>query len=72
MVDSVNEITQIYSKDKLYFLGRSPKLSDAFRQAQFLEHREKTDALIEMLGEIAGIKKIRSRDTFDILGGGVL
>ncbi len=54
MVDWVNEITQIYSKDKLFFLGKAPKLTDPFRQAQFLEHKEKTDALIEMLDEVAG------------------
>jgi hypothetical protein len=55
MVDWVNDITQIYSKDKLFFLGKPPKITDAFRQRQFLEHKEKTDALIGMLDEIAGI-----------------
>jgi hypothetical protein len=60
MVDWVNDITQIYSKDKLFFLGKPPKITDAFRQRQFLEHKEKTDALIEMLDEIAGINKNRS------------
>lgn len=55
MVDWVNEITQIYSKDSLYFLGKAPKLTSDFRQAQFLEHKEKTDALIEMLDEAACI-----------------
>ncbi|NOR30329.1 MAG: hypothetical protein GQ539_04420 [Sulfitobacter sp.] len=60
MVDWVNDITQIYSKDKLFFLGKPPKITDAFRQRQFLEHKEKTDALIDMLDEIAGINKNRS------------
>ena len=60
MVDWVNDITQIYSKDKLFFLGNPPKITDAFRQRQFLEHKEKTDALIDMLDEIAGIKKHRN------------
>lgn len=60
MVDWVNDITQIYSKDKLFFLGKPPKITDAFRQRQFLEHKEKTDALIDMLDEIAGIKKHRN------------
>lgn len=60
MVDWVNDITQIYSKDKLFFLGKPPKITGAFRQRQFLEHKEKTDALIEMLDEIAGINKNRS------------
>ena len=60
MVDWVNDITQIYSKDKLFFLGKPPKITDAFRQRQFLEHKEKADALIDMLDEIAGINKNRS------------
>ncbi|WP_461433600.1 hypothetical protein [Hoeflea alexandrii] len=53
MVEWVNQITQIYSKEKLFFLGRPPKLIDAFRQRQFLEHSEKTDALIDMLDQVA-------------------
>ena len=57
MVDWVNDITQAYSKDKLFFLGKPPKITDAFRQRQFMEHKEKTDAFIDMLDEIAGIKK---------------
>lgn len=57
MVDQVNEITQIYSNDKLFFVGKTPDLTDAFRQGKFLEHKEKTDALLDMLDEIAGIKK---------------
>lgn len=57
IVDWVNNLTQIYSRDKLFFLGRPPKLSNSFLQRQFLEHTEKTDTLIDMLDEIAGIKK---------------
>ena len=60
MVDWVNDITQIYSRDKLFYLGRPPEINDAFRQRQFLEHKAKGDALIEMLDEIAGMKKNRS------------
>ena len=60
MVDWVNEITQIYSKDKIFFNGKAPKLIDAFKQRQFLEHKEKTDTMIEMLDEIAGIRRHRS------------
>jgi hypothetical protein len=59
MVDWVNDITQIYSKDKLFFHGKPPKITNAFRQRQFLKHKEKADALIDMLDEIAGIKKNR-------------
>ena len=57
MVDWVNEITQIYSRDKLYFRGTSPILTEEFRQGMFLQHKERSDELIDMLDEIAGIKK---------------
>ena len=57
MVDWVNQITQIYSRDKIFFLGKPPKLIDAFRQQTFLEHKEKTDTLIDMLDEIAGNRR---------------
>ena len=60
MVDWVNDITQIHSKDKLFFLSKPPKVTDAFRKRQFLEHAEKTDTLIDMLDEIAGIRKRRN------------
>lgn len=57
MVDRVNEVTQIYSKDKLFFLGKAPKLTAAYRRGQFLEHKKKTDTLIDLLDHVAGIKK---------------
>lgn len=68
MVDRVNEITQIYAKDKLFFLGKAPKLTDAYRRSQFLEHKEKTDVLIDMLDEVAGIRKGMGLMTFDGFG----
>ncbi len=55
----INDITQIYSKDRIFFHGKPPKIADSFRRRQFLEHAEKTDTLIEMLDEIVGIKKRR-------------
>lgn len=59
MVDWINDITQIYSRDQLFFLGRPPKLSEAFQKHEFLEHKEKTDELIAMLDEIAGNQRSR-------------
>ena len=53
MVDWVNEITQVYSKDKLFFVGKSPKLTEAFRRGNFLEHKKRVDALLGMLDEIS-------------------
>ena len=69
MVDCINDITQIYSKDKLFYLGQKPKLSQSFRQRQFLEHKEKTDELIDMLDEIAGnknSKRLQDYSAFDL------
>ena len=57
MVDQINKITQIYSKNKLFFLGRAPKLTEAFQKDSFLEHKERADALIDLLDEIAGINE---------------
>ncbi len=57
MVDWINSIVQIYSRDRLFFLGRPPQLEEPFKQRQFLEHARKTDELIDMLDEVAGIKK---------------
>lgn len=57
MVDWVNQITQIYSKEKLFFLGKPPKLTEAFRKRQFLEHKEKTDDFIQMLDEIVATEE---------------
>ena len=57
MVDQVNEIIQIYSRDKLFFLGRAPKLTEAFQQGSFLEHKQRADVLIALLDEIAGINE---------------
>lgn len=57
IVDWINELTQIYSKNQLFYLGRPPKLTDAFIKGEHLVHKKKTDALIDKLDEIAGIKK---------------
>ena len=58
MVDWINEITQIYSKDKLYFLGREPILTEEFRTGKFLEHKNRVDDFINMLD---GITRNKSR-----------
>lgn len=70
MVDWVNEITQVYSRDKLFFLGKAPKLSESFKQVQFQAHKTKTDALVEMLDEISGMKKRGHPFAINGLGNG--
>ncbi|QIG79629.1 hypothetical protein [Stakelama tenebrarum] len=57
MVDWVNDITQIYSRDRLFFRGNPPKLTNPFRQREFYEYAEPTDKLLEMLDEVAGKRK---------------
>lgn len=59
MVDWVNQSTQIYSKGKLFFTGKPPKLSPVFYQNQFLQHKEQADEFIDMLDEIAGVRRWR-------------
>ena len=56
IVDRVNEVTQIYSRDRLFFLGKVPILTDAFRQQKFLRHGYRQDSLIDYLEHTAGIK----------------
>lgn len=56
IVDRINEITQIYSKEKIFFLGKKPNLTSAFQQDQFLEHTHRTEPLIDMLNEIAALR----------------
>ena len=57
IVDWVNEITQVYSRDRLFFRGKAPLLTEAFRKGEFLEHGKRADDLIDMLDDIAGINK---------------
>jgi hypothetical protein len=62
MVDQVNEITQIYSCDKLFFLGRKPSLTDPFRQRKFLQHSNYTVELLTMFDDVARLKSPWSSD----------
>ncbi len=53
MVDQVNDITQVYSRDRLFFLGRKPRLTVNFLKRQFLEHSDHRVDLLDQLDEIA-------------------
>lgn len=66
MVNGVNDITQIYSGNRLFFLGKTPDLSSHFVKGQFLKHANHRSALIDTLDEIAGNKR---RDGF-LIGWG--
>lgn len=58
MVEWINDITQIYSRDQLFSLASHQSRRGLFQQRQFLEHREKTDELVDMLDEIAGNQRV--------------
>lgn len=64
IVDWINDTIQIYSKKQIFFLGKPPVVKDYFRQGQFLEHDRRSDALIDMLDEIAGMRKQSSLIAF--------
>lgn len=53
MVNKVNEITQIYSRDQLFFLGNKPRLTEHFLKREFLEHSNYRVDLLDQLDEIA-------------------
>ncbi|WP_432768176.1 MAG: hypothetical protein HEQ22_12185 [Sphingopyxis sp.] len=60
MVDQANDIAQIYSGNRLFYLGKPPRLSPHFLNGQFLEHNNHRDPLIEVLDEIAGNNRDRN------------
>ena len=39
--DGINDICQVYSKDQLFFRGRVPRLTDAYKRSVHLTHIEK-------------------------------
>ena len=65
MVDWINEITQVYAKDRLFFLGKPPTLKEHFRRGAFLEYEHHSDAFIQMLDGIAG-NVLSDRLRFDL------
>ena len=59
-VNQINDFVQIHSKNHLFFRGRKPKLMKEFEANQFLFYKDRSDMLIEMLDDIAGVKKPNS------------
>ena len=57
VVDSINSIVQIYSGKQIFYLGKPPTLTQTFLQDEFLELKHETDGFIELLDEVAGIRK---------------
>ena len=51
MINRVNEIVQIYSKDRLFYFGKPPSLSEYFLANQFLQLNG-PDPLLDFLDEV--------------------
>ncbi|MEM9678079.1 MAG: hypothetical protein AAF890_08480, partial [Pseudomonadota bacterium] len=47
-VDKINYITQVYSKDRLFFVGSRPMLSEAYKRDEFLQFEYHYDPVIEL------------------------
>lgn len=57
IVEAINEITQIYSKEHLFFRSKKlPRLTRHFRLGEFLSHEKQQDSLVALLDEVAGGK----------------
>lgn len=54
MIDRANAIIQIYSKERLFFLGNPPELTVDFLRNEFLQHATFTDRLFEELDALTG------------------
>ncbi len=53
LVDRMNEITQVYSRDRLFFLGKKPRILPDFQARKFLQYTDLDIDLIRHLDEIA-------------------
>lgn len=53
MVDRINSITQIYSRDRVFFLGKKPTLEPSFTRKEFLVHDVEYDGLLRILESVA-------------------
>jgi hypothetical protein len=54
MVERVNRITQIYSKERLFFLYQVPRITSDFSRGEFLQHASYTDELFDELDAMSG------------------
>lgn len=52
MIERVNYLVQVYSKNHIFFRGKPPKIEDVFRVNAFMQHRNYRDYLTDFLDEI--------------------
>lgn len=60
MVKKVNEITQIHSGHRLFYIGKTPKLSHHFKSGKYLRFREYSHPFIDLMDNLAGRSRIGS------------
>ncbi|EDM69637.1 hypothetical protein RAZWK3B_12092 [Roseobacter sp. AzwK-3b] len=53
MVEEANNITQIYSKEWLFFQGDQPSINESFRSSKFLQWKYHQSPLFDYLNEVA-------------------
>jgi Protein of unknown function (DUF4238) len=56
---AINELTQVYTRDYVYFRSQQPAILDAFAQNEFLERPYHEDAMIESI--ISEVRNARQR-----------
>lgn len=54
MINHINDIVQAYSKEKIFYYGKAPKLSAPFEANNFFSHKSRKDKLLDTLDEITG------------------
>ncbi|NVE94474.1 hypothetical protein [Altererythrobacter lutimaris] len=54
VIDRINQTTQAYSRDTLFFKGRKPKLSETFTRREYLQLKFHSDSLTSRLDALAG------------------
>ena len=53
VVKQINQITQVYSRDRLFYLGKPPALTAEFEKRQFLQYTSPSIDILEALDAIA-------------------
>lgn len=52
IVETINNFTQIYSRDFLFFRAKRPTLTDHFKSSQFLGHEVHRDVFFDLLDDV--------------------
>ena len=61
MISEINELTQIYSKNRIFFRGKIPKTTPEFQSAEFGVLEGGRNSLIDLLDAISGAREFDDR-----------